>query len=185
MAKLKHIHTREREAIERQVKGLDGLIASQIRRRDNPGLSRQVDDAADQIDAARKRKSALEVRLAEIELEIAKLDDAQEQEDIKRGDMIRQRTHDDAIFWFRRSFTSLALIHGAAFATMASGLLQSKSPQLTSKIVFVPLVLFAAGLVVAGIIPFLFYLGADKLDSTGDRSYEKIIRRLAHGLAAL
>lgn len=99
-------------------------------------------------------KASAEVkRLTELELE--------------RGFTVRvaseQAKREDRSFWFRRFHTSLALAHGAGFAAVGSKLFDGATGKAAVQGAFYPMLCFAVGMVVAGLIPVALYLDRAKL----------------------
>lgn len=68
-----------------------------------------------------------------------------------------------ANFWFRRFFTTLGIANAAAFAALASGLLQADKPAEIASIAAPAMIQFAWGMLTAGSIPLLLWIrfGAD------------------------
>lgn len=76
---------------------------------------------------------------------------------------------ESATFWFRRYFTSLGIANGAAFAALASGVLQADKPADIAPLAAPAMEHFAWGLLAAGAIPLLFYVEYKIRDFRNDR----------------
>lgn len=66
-------------------------------------------------------------------------------------------------FWFRRFHTSLAIAHGAAFAALGSNLFDKDTPAAVIAGAWHPMALFAAGMVIAGVLPMALYAKKEPL----------------------
>jgi small-conductance mechanosensitive channel len=64
---------------------------------------------------------------------------------------------EDQAFWFRRFHTSLAIAHGAGFAAIGSKLFDPEVTASTAGAAWHPMLLFAVGMVAAGVIPLALY----------------------------
>jgi hypothetical protein len=107
----------------------------------------QIELALAQLDvaAAQRETSAAQRELAEAENRSAKA-----LEDDRAG-------RDDATFWSRRFYTSLAVGNGVGFVTISTALIQSGKVGLAVVIGFGPLMYFALGLAAAGTIPWFIW----------------------------
>lgn len=65
----------------------------------------------------------------------------------------RRSEREDAAFWFRRFFTTLGIANGAAFAALASGLLQADDPVKLAPVAGAAMDAFIWGALWAGSIP--------------------------------
>lgn len=99
-----------------------------------------------------------ENELRSIKGKLAALDDEDRAKANVASEADRRLAHETAQFWFRRFFTSLGLVHAAAFAAIMSGLFQAQHPEQVAGFAWGPLILFGFGVVTAGLIPFALYL---------------------------
>lgn len=106
-----------------------------------------IELALAQLDAAeaQRQSSAAQLALAEAENRSAR---ATEDERVSR---------DDAAFWSRRFYTSLAVGNGVGFVTVASALIQHAKIDAAIVIGFAPITYFALGLTAAGLVPLLIW----------------------------
>ena len=111
----------------------------------------QVEVALAQLDvaAAQREASGAQRALASAENNRA---DAADRDRLSR---------DDAAFWSRRFYTSLAVGNGVGFLTVSSALIQNAKSGWAVALGFAPLSYFALGVVFAGIIPFLVWRQRD------------------------
>lgn len=70
---------------------------------------------------------------------------------------------EERTFWFRRFHTSLAIAHGAAFAAAASHLFDDKASALTAAAAWIPMAIFASGMILAGSLPIALHRRAELL----------------------
>ena len=134
---------REMREIERGYRDTNSLqrLSQLASTRDSIELALVQLDATD----AQRQSSAAQLALADAERLRAK---AAEDERLSR---------DDAAFWSRRFYTSLAVGNGVGFVTISSALIQSGKIGLAVVVGFAPLSYFAGGLAAAGAIPWLIW----------------------------
>jgi hypothetical protein len=90
----------------------------------------------------------------------------------KRADLSRLN-REDATFWFRRFFTTLAIANAATFAALASGTVQADKPGAVAKVVAGPMIAFAWGMVMAGSLPLLLAFWLRAVEWLEDHPYPR------------
>lgn len=68
---------------------------------------------------------------------------------------------EERTFWFRRFHTSLAIAHGGAFAAVASHLFDDKAPASIAAAAWIPMSIFASGMILAGSLPIALHRRAE------------------------
>lgn len=111
----------------------------------------------------------VEKEIQSIEAEMLRL--TRELAAIQAADDARDRAaqDDEATFWFRRFFTSVAIANGAAFAALAAGFLNTDDKAAIANALAEIMSFFAIGMCTAGLIPALLWarvkLGASQSKS--------------------
>lgn len=107
-------------------------------------------------------RRAMEEELRQLKLELANIEDRARETisaENRQAEADARRTEKEEIdFWFRRFFTTLGIANGAAFAALASGLLQSDNPAALAPAVGPAMDKFIWGALAAGSIPFGLWL---------------------------
>lgn len=148
---------RQRDHLSTEKASLTRQIANLQNRIDRPNTGDKFSDAL-APHAARSAQEKLRKRVAEIDLELAALDD----DDERQVETLRQSrlaaAREGSAFWFRRYCTSLAIAHGGAFVAIVAGVLQSDRTAFIAAAAFLPLVHFGVGMVMAGFLPITLWL---------------------------
>jgi hypothetical protein len=71
---------------------------------------------------------------------------------------VQRATREEAAFWFRRFFTTLGIANGAAFAALASGLLQADDPKKVAYLAAPAMAHFVWGTILAGSVPLILWM---------------------------
>lgn len=134
----------EREALEQQLAGKRRLLEAY---KTDPRLS---------IEAPRGIP-IVEGEITALNLQLARLADRERNADAARAveaeHAARTAQAEEMAFWFRRFFTTLGIANGAAFAALASGLLQADEPVKLAPVVGPAMDAFIWGALWAGSIP--------------------------------
>lgn len=109
----------------------------------------------DELRSLEQEAAALELRRASV---IEANDMQRKAAELARTDAADARASEEATFWFRRFFTSLAIANGAAFVALAAGFLQADDRALVAPLLPSPMTHFGVGMVLAGAVPLLFWL---------------------------
>lgn len=117
-------------------------------------LREEVQTALKNLEAQNdQHANALKQLTAKLDKDEQRLREASESE--------RQRERDaEAIFWYRRAILSLQIGHGAVLAAVLGGLMQAENIPLAARVASGPAAWFGAGLVAAGVLPFLLWAAA-------------------------
>lgn len=125
-----------------------------------------------------KRESRLVDEIKRCREEIANIDDRENEgllsevrQEVAEG---RRADAEEAKFWFRRFFTTLGIANAAAFAALASGLLQADHPVELAPAVAPAMDKFIWGALAAGSIPLLLWLQLILRGWIRDNSHEVV-----------
>ena len=149
-AEAARVHEEWRQASERLKPQLDQVNA----RGEAPSAALQAQ--LDQYNRLVQIDSGLQHRLAKLE--------QQEAERLKFAAQASITSeHEERAFWFRRFHTSLAIAHGAAFAAIGSHLFDKDVRVAVVAAAWSPMALFAAGMVIAGMLPLALHRRDERL----------------------
>jgi hypothetical protein len=108
--------------------------------------------------AQSSRRNVLIERRRDLRRRLAALDDEDAATRRQQARDLAKANAEDASFWFRRFFTTLSIANAAAFAALASGLLQADEPKNIAPLVAPAMIQFAWGMLTAGSVPLLLWL---------------------------
>jgi len=151
------------EEVRGEIASIKAAIQAEYRkfvRPENAGLLNAELTAAN--NATRKRLDDLEDDLRELQSEETRLRGDREAGE-RAASEARGRTRiQSQAEWSKRFHTSLALANGAAFAAIASKLLDKDVPQTTVAAAIPPVLLFGIGVIAAGLLPYFLATEREK-----------------------
>lgn len=131
------------------------------------------------------QRTTLETQLKELRADYKRAAEAEERRGEEHEHAMQSFEREDAAFWFRRFFTTLGIANAAAFAALASGLLQADDPVKLAPVAGPAMDAFAWGALWAGSIPLWMWARLAINGLSEREGFPEPLQRVAKGFRLL